>query len=115
MAECKTNNEHQRIHYVTKSGRYVKTRKDLFDNYEFLQEDTEYASNFDKIKGLTTKWSLEQGLQFFPEETKKATIAELTQLHQMSVFQPIDQPSMKRQEIIGTLNNLTFIKRKRCG
>jgi hypothetical protein len=29
MAECMTNDEHQRIHYVTKSGRNVKTRKDL--------------------------------------------------------------------------------------
>jgi hypothetical protein len=100
---------------VTKSGRNVKTRKDLFDNYEFLEEDTENASNSDKIKGLTTQWSLKQSLRCFPEETKKATIAELTQLHQMSVFQPINRLSMTRQELIGTMNTLTFIKRKRCG
>jgi hypothetical protein len=57
-----TNDEHQRIHYVTKSGRNVKTRKDLFDDYEFLQGDKEDASNSDKIKALTTQWSLKQGL-----------------------------------------------------
>jgi hypothetical protein len=50
MAECMTNDEHQRIHYVTKSGRNVKTSKDLFYNYEFLQEDTEDASISDKIR-----------------------------------------------------------------
>jgi hypothetical protein len=56
---------------VTKSGRNVKTRKDLFDNYEVLQEVTEDASNSDKIKGLTTQWSLKQGLRFFRKKLKR--------------------------------------------
>jgi hypothetical protein len=54
-------------------------------------------------------------LRHFPEETKKATILELTQLHEMKVFQPVYRSSMTRQEIVGTLNTLTFIKIKRCG
>jgi hypothetical protein len=56
-----------------------------------------------------------QGLKRFPEETKQGTIQELTQLHEMTVFEPIHKSSMTRQEIIGTLNTLTFIKRKLCG
>jgi hypothetical protein len=54
-------------------------------------------------------------LRHFPEETKKATILELTQLHEMKVFQPVYRSSMTSQEIVGTLNSLTFIKIKRCG
>jgi hypothetical protein len=42
-------------------------------------------------------------------------MSELTQLHQMKVFQRVYRSSMTRQEIIGTLNALTFIERKRCG
>jgi hypothetical protein len=67
MSECVANDEHQRIYYVTKRGRSVKMRKDLFDNYDFLQEDTEDASNSDRVKSLSTQWSLKQGLRFFPE------------------------------------------------
>jgi hypothetical protein len=89
MSKSVTNDDPQRVHYVTKSGRSVKLRKDLFDNYDFLQENTEDPPNSDKAKSLSTQWSLKQGLRFFPEETKKATIAELTQLHQMNVFQPV--------------------------
>ena len=120
-SEQVANDEHQRIHYVTKRGRSVKMRKDLFDNYDFLQEKSEDVSNSedfsnsDKVKSLSTQWSLKQGLKFYPEETKRATIAELTQLHNMKVFQPIYCSSMTRQEVISTLNTLTFIKRKRCG
>jgi hypothetical protein len=71
MSECVKNDEHERIHYVTKSGRSVKMRKDLFENYDFLQEDAGSDSNSDKVKSLLTQWSLKQGLRFFPEESKK--------------------------------------------
>jgi hypothetical protein len=33
----------------------------------------------------------------------------------MNVFEPILQSSMTRQELLGTLNTITFVKRKRCG
>ena len=115
MSECVTSDEHKRIHYVTKWGRNVKMRRGLFDNYDFLQEDTEDASNSDKVKSLSTQWFLKKGLRFFSEETKKATIAELMQLHKRNVFQPVCRSSMTRQEVIGTLNTLTFIKRNQCG
>jgi hypothetical protein len=71
VSECVRNDELERIHYVTKSGRSVKMRKDLFENYDFLQEDAGSDSNSDKVKSLSTQWSLKQGLRFFPEETKK--------------------------------------------
>jgi hypothetical protein len=115
MSECVKNDERERIHYVTKHGRSLKMRKYLFENYDFLQEDAGVDSNSDKVKSLLTKCSLKQGLRFFPEETKKATIAELTQLHGLNVFEPVYQSSMTRKEVLCTLNTLTFIKRKQYG
>jgi hypothetical protein len=52
-------------------GTSVKMRKDLFENYDFLQEDAGVDSNSDKVKSLLTQWSLKQGLRFFPEGSKK--------------------------------------------
>jgi hypothetical protein len=115
MSECAEDNESSRIHYVTKRGRDIKLRKDLFDNYELFQGNATDATTSDKSKNITTQWSLKQGLSHFPEETKNARILELTQLHDMKVFQPVHWSSMTQQEIMGTLNTLTFIKIKRCG
>jgi saccharopine dehydrogenase-like NADP-dependent oxidoreductase len=33
----------------------------------------------------------------------------------MKVFETVDQLLLSKQEMLGTLNTLTFIKRKRCG
>jgi hypothetical protein len=111
MLEHTINDSPSRTHYVTRQGRNIKLRKDLYDNYNFLQR----AENDLKSNDKSTQLSLKQGLKRFPEKTKKATIQELTQLHEMNVFEPIRKSSMTRQEIIGTLNTLTFIKRKRFG
>jgi hypothetical protein len=115
MSECAEDNESSTIHYVTKRGRDIKQRKDLFDNYEFFQGNKADATTFYESKNMTTQWSLKQGLRHFPKETNKATILELTQLHEMKVFQPVHWSSMTQQEIMGTLNTLTIIKIKRCG
>jgi hypothetical protein len=37
MSECAENNESSRTHYVTKRGRDIKLRRDLFDNYDFFK------------------------------------------------------------------------------
>jgi hypothetical protein len=106
MSEHTINDSPSRTHFVTRQGRNIKLRKDLYDNYNFLQR----AENDLKPSYMSTQWSLKQGLKLLPEETKKAKIQELTQLHEMNVFEPIHKSSMTRQEIIGTLNTLTFIK-----
>jgi hypothetical protein len=54
-------------------------------------------------------------MKLFPHKTKEATMAELLQLHKMEVFQPVNKLSLTRQELLGVLNTITFIKRKRCG
>jgi hypothetical protein len=93
----------------------VKLRKDLFNNYEFLQDRISDYISSNRSKNLSTQWSLKQGFSQFPKETKIAKILELTQLHKMKVFQPMHQLSMTKQEITGTLSILTSIKRKECG
>jgi hypothetical protein len=94
MSECAEDNESSRIYHVTKRGRDIESRKDLFDNDVFFQGNAADAITFNKSKNMTTQWSLKQGLRHFPEETKKATIFELTQLHEMKVFQPVHWLSM---------------------
>jgi hypothetical protein len=60
MSECVTSDERERMHYVIQRGRSVKMRKDLFENYNFLQEGAGDASNSDKVKSSLTQWSLKQ-------------------------------------------------------
>jgi hypothetical protein len=104
-----------RTTHVTRSGRHVKMRKDLFDNYEFTQKETPQLSAHPNIEAMSTQWSLKQGLRYYPKETKDAVMSELMQLHHMNVFEPIQQSSMTKQETLGALNTITFVKKKRCG
>jgi hypothetical protein len=110
-----TIDDSSRIQYVTKQGRNVKMRKDIFDNYAFLQGGVLNKNGDQELKNISTQWSLKQGLKHFPKETKEATLSELMQLHNMKVFELVDRLILSKQDVLGTLNTLTFIKRKRCG
>jgi hypothetical protein len=150
--EMKVEGVSPRTHYITQSGRHVRTRKDLYQGYDFTQikdyswnnEDVEETikssfspnsqtpsvqnkfvikpmdqvprfesiSNDAMIHCAFTQHSLKQGLKTFPEEARDATIAEIQQLHDMSVFQPVHKSSLTQQEIQGVLNSITFIKQK---
>jgi hypothetical protein len=110
-----TIDDSSRIQYVTKRGRNVKMRKDIFDNYEFLQGGVLNDNGDQELKNISMQWSLKQGLKHFPKETKEATLSELMQLHNMKVFEPVDRLLLSKQDVLGTLNTLTFIKKKRCG
>jgi hypothetical protein len=125
-----------RIHSVTRSGRQIKTPRDLFDSYSLHQTispSTQTPSVCQTFGGeiggkrnespghdailhyAFTQYSLKQGLRKFPTAAKDATIAEMKQLHEMNVFQPVHRSSLTRQEIQQTLGSLIFIKEKRCG
>jgi hypothetical protein len=69
MLEHTINDSPLQTHYITRRGRNIKLRKDLYDNYNFLQR----AENDLKPNDMSTQWSLKQGLKRFPEETKKTT------------------------------------------
>ena len=106
-----TIDDSSRVQYVTKRGRNVKLRKDLFEHYEFLQT----GSKDQIVNNISMQGSLKQGLKYFPKETRDAALSEFLQLNNMKVFEPVDQLLLLKQEILGTLNTLTFIKKKRCG
>ena len=106
-----TIDDSSRVQYVTKRGTNVKLRKDLFENYEFLQT----SSKDQIVNNISMQWSLKQGLKYFPKETRDAALSEFLQLHNMKVFEPMDRLLLLKQEILGSLNTLTFIKKKRCG
>jgi hypothetical protein len=64
-----TIDDSSRIQYVTKRGRHVKMRKDIFYNYEFLQGGVLNDNGDQELKNISTQWSLKQGLKHFPKET----------------------------------------------
>jgi hypothetical protein len=137
-----------RTHYITRSGRPVCIRKDLYENYNLSQiqdinwnnessqcnvssnlseqdySDMKSIYNSPHVKCTQnntiahyafTQYSLKQGLQLFPVETRTATMAEIQQLHDMEVFQPVEKTALTQQELMRTLSSITFIKQKRCG
>jgi hypothetical protein len=75
----------------------------------------ESHSNYVMIQCAFTQYSLKQGLKAFPVEVRDATIAEITQLHEMQGFQPVHKSSLTNQELLRVLNSITFIKQKWCG
>jgi hypothetical protein len=72
-------NNSSRVQYITKRGRNVKLRKDLFENYEFLQEDV--LKNSEDQKRCITVVPKTSAQTFPPKETREATLTELMQLH----------------------------------
>jgi hypothetical protein len=55
-----------------------------------------------------------QGLQRFPIEGPKATMAEMKQLHKMHTFKPVHGHIMTVMQKRAALASLIFIKQKRC-
>jgi hypothetical protein len=47
------------------------------------------------------------------EEIREVTMAELNQLHNMQVFQLVKKSTLRKQELLGVLNTITFFKQKR--
>jgi hypothetical protein len=85
------NDDLSRVHYITRRGRNVKWEKDLYENYECLQQSKVHEAN-----DMSTQWSLKQGLKYLPTKTKIATISELTQLHNLEVFEPVNRSSLSK-------------------
>jgi hypothetical protein len=75
----------------------------------------ESHSNDVMIQCAFTQYSLKQGLKAFPVKARDTTIAEITQLHEMQVFQSVHKFSLTNQDLLRVLNSITFIKQKRCG
>jgi hypothetical protein len=62
-----------------------------------------------------TQYSLKAGLKKFGAEGEKAITKELSQFHDMSVFEPVDATSLTADDKKKALASLLFLKEKRDG
>lgn len=67
------------------------------------------------VDHLMTQYSLKVGLKKFGEAGEKAVTKELSQFHDMSVFEPIDAGTLTSDDKRATLASLLFLKKKRDG
>jgi Reverse transcriptase (RNA-dependent DNA polymerase) len=133
-----------RVHAVTKSGRKVRFIQDLFQNYAFSQASMnknvlspsghtpslQLAFGINSSTGTArrespahntiighafTQYSLKQAMNKFPKEAQAAKMIEMKQLHDMEVFKPVLRERLTKQEQLGVLWSIIFIKQKRCG
>jgi hypothetical protein len=62
-----------------------------------------------------TQLSMKQGLKVFGPEGRNAVLAELKQLHEREVIEPISPSTLSPEDKKGALEYLMFLKKKRCG
>jgi hypothetical protein len=64
---------------------------------------------------IMTQYNLKQGIKKFGTKGKDAVVAELRQLHNRDVMEPVDKYDLIAEERRGALRYLMFLKEKRCG
>jgi glucan-binding YG repeat protein len=135
--ETDDEDKERRTQTTTRSGRRIRIDRHLFDNYQFVgtaippdaytpsvqtafgnnakENHSRWHINDEIIEYAFTQYSLKQGLQKFPVEGPKATMAEMRQLHEKHTFQPEHAYNMTEKQKRDALGSLIFIKEKRCG
>ena len=64
---------------------------------------------------LLTQYNLKPGLRKFGKRGEKATLKEMTQLHIMDTWTPIEAEKLLREQRMRALSLLLFLKEKRTG
>ncbi len=64
---------------------------------------------------LLTQYNLKPGLRIFGTRGEKATLKEMTQLHIMDTWTPIDAGKLSQEQRMRALSSLLFLKEKRTG
>jgi hypothetical protein len=64
---------------------------------------------------LLTQYNLKPGLRKFGARGEKAALKEMTQLHIMDAWTPMEAEKLSREERIRALSSLLFLKEKRTG
>jgi hypothetical protein len=64
---------------------------------------------------VMTQYNMKQGITKFGEEGKQAMLAELQQLYDRDIMEPVDKYDLTGDERKGALRYLMFLKEKRCG
>jgi hypothetical protein len=64
---------------------------------------------------LLTQYNLKPGLRKFGTQEEKATLKEMTQLHIMDTWTPMEAGKLSREQRMRALSLLLFLKEKRTG
>jgi hypothetical protein len=64
---------------------------------------------------MLTQYNLKQGVQRFSDQGKQAVMAELQQLYDRDVMEPISKSNLTHDKQCGALRYIMFAKEKRCG
>jgi hypothetical protein len=64
---------------------------------------------------VVTQYNMKQGIKKFGEDGKKAVLAELQQLYDREVMEPVNKYDLTGEERKGAFRYLMFFKEKRCG
>ena len=64
---------------------------------------------------VLTQYTLKKGLQVFGPKGTEAVFAEMKQLHDRNVCEPIKEKDLSREQKSKALGYLMFLKQKRCG
>ena len=102
----------QGVVHVNVGGEAAQVQIDEDISREFRPEDDlEYVLGV----ALVQTYSLAQGLKLFGSKAEEATTKELTQLHDMETFIPVDGNKLSYEDRKEALNSLLFITEKRDG
>ena len=76
----------------------------------------DYAHHHPVLKStVMTQHTMKKGLKLFGEARVDAVLAELQQLHDRKVMEPVDQGGMSYEQHKASLEYLMFLKKKRSG
>ena len=64
---------------------------------------------------MMTQYNLKPGLRKFGNKGEKAAMKELTSLHVMDIWRPMDAAKLSREQRMRALSSLLFLKEKRTG
>ena len=81
-----------------------------------IQLPPEYEDQLATLKHtVLTQYTLKKGLQVFGPKGTEAVFAEMKQLHDRKVCEPVDVKSLSNEQKTKALGYLMFLKQKRCG
>ena len=64
---------------------------------------------------LPQQFSLKAGLKHFGKKGEEAVTSELTQMHEMTTYKPVDPETLSQEQKNNALNLLIFLTEKRDG
>ena len=102
---------------TTEHNRMTDFERDLFHRrVAGIQLPPEYEDQLATLKHtVLTQYTLKKGLQVFGPKGTEAVFAEMKQLHDRNVCEPVHGKDLSNEQKSKALGYLMFLKQKRCG